>query len=271
MSRLTGFGPVPDPKRSSLVPQTFIRQEAGSIPTTTRRRSPGFYANVKHAHPTGVPPSGYQVTVLSAVQVSLAGNVTINALLTFDRMIPNADGHLVLSLRDGRNVTFSVDYISPNEKGYNKGGAKEGEPIDHLLSQWDPVDKHVTPENLKNAKGVFFADDFTPNATNSVATSRNEVGASVVDFCHLDRLNGSQFLSSRRPSAEEFVATNSTISRSDDPHREPRWSACSGSRCLRHRSGHRQLPNKDAVGVHGKESGVVARPGRGGNHAAENG
>ena len=53
-------------------------------------------------------------------------------------------------------------YISPNDKVNNKDGVNMGDPIDHLLSQWDPTDKKITPENLKNAKGQFNCADYPP-------------------------------------------------------------------------------------------------------------
>ena len=81
-----------------------------------------------------VAESAYVVTVRSVTELPAAcvAQGTVNALVTFDKRVPNGDGRLMLMLADGRKVTLSTKYISPDEKVYNKDGVKKGEPIDHL-------------------------------------------------------------------------------------------------------------------------------------------
>ena len=109
--------------------------------------------------------AAYPVTVVNAVPIPPQREDTTTAIITFNAKVPNGNGRLIVTLTDGRKVTISAMYISPNDKVNNKDGVKMGDPIDHLLSQWNPIDKHLNPENLKNAKGQFYSDDFPPALT----------------------------------------------------------------------------------------------------------
>ncbi len=124
-------------------------------------------------------PCAYQVTILSAMldpTVPLTGvGDDINAIIFFNTQVPNGSGRLIITLTDGRKVDLKVDYVPIGPDGR---ALPRGKPTDRLQAQWNRQQKGFDVNNLRNARGQLYSDDYPP-ALSTIDPTAKRISANV--------------------------------------------------------------------------------------------
>lgn len=95
-----------------------------------------------------------KINAVQGIEDLRPGKDAVNAVLVFDKEVPNGYGLIVLDVNNGK-----VKVKVTNQQG---PGMKWGAPIDRLHAQFSPKQLGVEVNDLIGRSGRFYSSDFPP-------------------------------------------------------------------------------------------------------------
>jgi hypothetical protein len=114
-----------------------------------------------------IPPGSYAVTIADVQKVmAVEGRDIANAVLVFDKPVPNGEGTLVVDLANGSKAQLNLVMPIDKDPSTNKL-VDPGQLTTRLNLQWAPKADMVTADQMKGRPARFYSHDFPPEVQQS--------------------------------------------------------------------------------------------------------
>jgi len=113
----------------------------------------------------GPPPAAVAVKIKKLEMIeAVPGRDAINALIVFDKKVPNGGATLVVDISPALKARLS---LWPVSEGPDGNRVKIGALTDRLRVQWSPSKDAVSAEQLEGRSARFYSHEYPPETRDS--------------------------------------------------------------------------------------------------------